>query len=187
VLHLGGSGGEVSLRKLGSVRQSCADVCGQSAEENCVKQDVTVGWYVRPQLRVVGGDVVVVERRCVEELKAALKLRAGKPLKKCLFDSVVCVNGLGGDVACDVTDGGDNIRQQGSDYMQVAKITGQEHTGYNKLSLNVLKPGCRIIRSKWWQSQFCLKTWLQGMLLLGGGEGLHRSSGGGSQVKSVLL
>jgi hypothetical protein len=64
---------------------------------------------------------------------------------------MVSIDGLSGDVAGDVTNGGDNVRRQGSNHMQITKITGERHTSYDKLSLNVLKPGCRILKPKRWQ------------------------------------
>jgi hypothetical protein len=65
MLHKGGGGGELSGRELRPVCQGCADVGRQSAKENSIKKEVTVGGDEGAQLGIVGGDVVVAERRRV--------------------------------------------------------------------------------------------------------------------------
>jgi hypothetical protein len=38
---------------------------GRVRRKIALNKNITVGWYERPQLRVMGGDVAVAERRCV--------------------------------------------------------------------------------------------------------------------------
>jgi hypothetical protein len=65
MLHEGGGGGELGGRELRPVRQGRADVGRQCAEENSIKKDITIGGDEGAQLGIVGGDVLVAERRLV--------------------------------------------------------------------------------------------------------------------------
>jgi hypothetical protein len=81
-------------------------------------------------------------------------------LQQGLFDSIVRIEGVGGDAARYVADGSDDVGRQRTDDVQVAQVASERYAGDDEFRFYVLKPGGRIVRPKWRQSHLCLKAWL---------------------------
>jgi hypothetical protein len=65
------------------------------------------------KLGVVGGDVAIAQSWSVQELIAALYLRCSEELQERPLDNVIGIKGLGRKMACDIPDGGDDVRGAG--------------------------------------------------------------------------